>query len=516
MEQFWGYDIVNNLYHPVDAAPLSTFPTIVDLDKKLVFCRQHKKWEPILAFKSNVLKTGCGKLYSGPFRRDNSVFSYGYEISKRKSNYFITVKTQTVSTSYRRLVDFNFELNYEKKRLFQNGQPVFESVNSNAPLCPELTKKILDEMGQEYKTQFGIKPSVASKLQGFNVLLGYMLCPFNVNFFKIAQHWGLNPYDPEFANLSSGDTPDAENEMFSSLGITPTKAIRKLYQKFPQSVICYAAAKDMGFTDPNILQKSGTREVYMMLDYFMISFAGGTIYYSVQEALKRFVNDALAFANQKTVWNSIERTAKFLADGSVPPYEVVDALNTYRLCSRHLDQQEIKDIMHEGFNTYTHDFLVRRQNMLAEEGLVYSSSGEKNIIFEIEPKFLELEYKAGDARRVNPVTKESEPVPDEDRWCFYVARDSFTLKTIGSQMHNCVGWGYTHAVAERRATIVYAKYHEKYKICIEVTPDFHIRQSLGPANKPLEGEALDAYFEWCDENNIQRTKAFGIHAAPAY
>ena len=92
--------------------------------------------------------------------------------------------------------------------------------------------------------------------------------------------------------------------MFSSLGITPTKAIRKLYQKFPQSVICYAAAKDMGFTDPNILQKSGTREVYMMLDYFMISFAGGTIYYSVQEALKRFVNDALAFANQKTLLNA--------------------------------------------------------------------------------------------------------------------------------------------------------------------------------------------------------------------
>lgn len=514
MDRFWGYDIVNNEYHPVNAEPLSTFPTIVDLKKKMVFCRQHKKWESILAFKSNVLKSGCGKLYPGPFTRDDSVFSYGYEVNKRKNNYYITVKTQTVSTEYRRLVDVNFELNYEKKRLYQNGSPVFESMNSNAPLCPELTKQILDEIGQEYKSQFGIKPSVSSKLHGFNLLLGYMLCPFNVNFFKIAQHWGLNPYDPEFASLSSGDTPDAENEMFSSMGITPTKAIRKLYQKYPQSVICYAAAKDMGFTDANILQKSATKEIYTMLDYFMISFAGGTIYYSVQEPLQLFVRDALAFANQKTVWNSIERTAKFLYEGSVPPYEIVDALNTYRLCSRHLEQQEIKDIMHEGFNTYTHDFLVRRQNMLAAEGLVYNSSGQKNVVFEIESKFLDLEYKAGEARRQNPVTKEYEPVPDSDRWCFHVARDSFTLKTIGSNMHNCVGWGYTQAVLNRRATIVYAMYKEKYQICIEVTPDFHVRQSLGPYNKPLEGEALDAYFEWCDENNIQRSKAFRIHAAP--
>ena len=81
-------------------------------------------------------------------------------------------------------------------------------------------------------------------------------------------------------------------------------------------------------------------------------------------------------------------------------------------------------------------------------------------------------------------------------------------------MHNCVGWGYAQSVAKRRATIVYAMYKEKYQICIEVTPDFQIRQSLGPHNRPLEGDALEAYFEWCDEKSIKRTKAFGVHGAP--
>lgn len=81
-------------------------------------------------------------------------------------------------------------------------------------------------------------------------------------------------------------------------------------------------------------------------------------------------------------------------------------------------------------------------------------------------------------------------------------------------MHNCVGWGYTNAVKERRATIVYALYKDKFKICIEVTPKFSVRQSLGPSNTPLEGEALEAYHEWCEKKNIQFVKAFGVHLAP--
>ena len=121
---------------------------------------------------------------------------------------------------------------------------------------------------------------------------------------------------------------------------------------------------------------------------------------------------------------------------------------------------------------------------------------------------------AGALCKENPATHELEKVPDEERWCFYVARDSFTLKKIGSEMHNCVGWGYKNAVFERRSTIVYAKFRKKCKICIEVSPQFTIRQALGPANSQLKGEALDAFSEWCDKKNIVRTNVFGrIHIA---
>lgn len=94
--------------------------------------------------------------------------------------------------------------------------------------------------------------------------------------------------------------------------------------------------------------------------------------------------------------------------------------------------------MHEGFNRYTHDFLLRRQDMLVHEGICPDSDGEMTMMFPIEPEFRALEYKAGRAFRENPVTHELEEVPDEDRYCFYVAPDSATLKEIGSAMHNCV------------------------------------------------------------------------------
>ena len=81
-------------------------------------------------------------------------------------------------------------------------------------------------------------------------------------------------------------------------------------------------------------------------------------------------------------------------------------------------------------------------------------------------------------------------------------------------MSNCVGWGYKEAIQARRATIVYAMHQGKYKICIEVTPQFTIRQAFGPHNSYLHDEAFEAYSEWCMEKRIVRQKAFSVHMAP--
>lgn len=523
MERYWSYNARQNNYIPTVSEPLSAFPTIVNSKQRQVWCRSCHKWEPIVAFSNNVLKAQCGKLYGGPFTPNGSIFSYGFDVSKRDKTYYICVQSQTVTTDYRRLLENKYELDIQNKRLLKDGILTYNRKDITGALCKELTQKLVDEIGDEYKSQYGIKPSVTSGLKGFSLLLGYLLCPFNVNFYVISRHWGLNPYDADFTSISSGDTPNAENEMFASLGIRPSKSIRKLYQKFPQGVISYAAAKDLGFTDVNLLMKSANARWYAFFQYFMITVCEGEISYTVRTPLQRFVRDMLVLTNQKTVWNSLDRTVNYLLNPEIQNFYVIDGIQMYVRKARHLTDREKRQILSEGFNQYTHDFLLRRRNHPVTGTLMdvwYEYTGgedelppEVNEVFKLEQNFLDLEYKAGDDFILNE-NKERVPVPDEDRYCFYVARDSQTLRTIGSEMSNCVGWGYAEAVRERRATIVYAKYKGKYKICIEVTPDFSIRQAFGPYNTELKDEDFEAYSEWCIEKNIVRKKAFQIRAAP--
>ncbi len=477
----------------------------------LVWYRSCHKWENIRAFSQNVLKSECGKLYAGPFTQDKREFSYGFEVSQKDQIFYIRILSQVVATDYRRLLENHFELNLNKKRLYKNGKETFDREEISGALCQEITVQIIDAIGNEYKKQYGIKPSVTSSLKGFSLVLGYMLCPFNVNFFIICRHWGLNPYDADFTALSSGDTPNAENEMFAYLGVRPTKSIRKLYQQFPQGLISYAATQNLGITDVNLLMKSANPKWYAFFQYYMISCNNDEIMYPVQPALKQFVQDMLEISNQKTVWNSLDRTINYLVNQTFENFYITDALQMYRGCSTHLTDREKKEILSEGFNVYTHDFLMRRYNEIGRS--FFSKGTEENVIFDIERPFLDLEYKAGDSFRKD-ANGDMEPVPDEDLYCFFVARDSFTLKTIGSEMNNCVGWGYKEAVRARRATIVYAMYQGKYKICIEVTPKFTIRQAFGPRNTELCDDAFEAYSEWCLEKNILRQNAFSIHAAP--
>ena len=279
----------------------------------------------------------------------------------------------------------------------------------------------------------------------------------------------------------------------------------------------------MGITNPNILRDSASYAFYDFFKYHAISFLGG-VEYRVRYALKKFVEDLLPLCDERTVWNSLRRTFEYSAlNGHAI---TADALFMYPAISELLTEREKKEVMREGFNLYTHNFILRRQQALRDEMRANRREQEaldraerleraKTVKFPIEQPFLDLEYKAGERYRVNPATKDREEVPDTERYCFYVARTEYDLITIGSEMSNCVGWGYSNAVMERRATIVYALYRGKYEICIEVTPDFCIRQAYGPHNHYLTGRAYEAYEEWCKENHIVFKKLFGgFHGAP--
>ena len=72
MQRFWSYDIRRNNYIPTDSEPLSTFPTIVDAKNRKVWCHSCHRWESIIAFSHNVLKSECTRFYTGPFTTDTT------------------------------------------------------------------------------------------------------------------------------------------------------------------------------------------------------------------------------------------------------------------------------------------------------------------------------------------------------------------------------------------------------------------------------------------------------------
>ncbi|MCR5400481.1 MAG: PcfJ domain-containing protein [Treponema sp.] len=525
LSPFWALNIQTGKIEPANQEPLSVFPTIVNSHNYTVWCKRCKCWEKILGFQKNLLKSQCGQIFSGPFISEKSTVTYGYVIGQKGDDYSIKIKNIFTSTQSRKSYENIYELRLSTKRFYRNGQTIIKSEDVNVGLSESLSQVIENIMAEKYKRMFGIKPTVSSKLCGFQRLVGYMLCPFNVNFYQICQHWGLNPYDKNFTSLSSGNSPTAENEMFQCLGLKASKSIRKLYQEKPYSVVCYSVLKDLGITDVNIQQKSATETFYSFIKSFMISFAGGEISYPLRDNLKCFCQDILEINgnNQKALWNCLERTASYrigngLAGELHADQIIADSLNSYPACREQLENSEKLDILHEGFNNYTHDFLVRRihqERLYNNNNPSYSSM--ELITFEIESQFLDLEYKCGENFKKCTGSNGKEEyirVEDKNRYCFYVARDNLELKHIGAAMNNCVGWGYTNSVAKRKCTIVYAKYRGKFRICIEVSPDFHIRQALGPCNQPLDGDALEAYHEWCKNKNIEFTKAFRVRLAP--
>ena len=173
---------------------------------------------------------------------------------------------------------------------------------------------------------------------------------------------------------------------------------------------------------------------------------------------------------------------------------------------------EKKEVLREGFSEYIHDFLLNKVPA-DERGGHSSRRALENRTFPIDAKFLELEYKSGPDR----VKSGSEyvTVSDKDRYVFTVAKTDEELRTVGGAMHNCVGWCYGDACNGGRCVIVYAKYRNAYKMCIEITPDFYVRQALGPANSPIKGESLEIFLEWIKEKRLGLLKAFGtIRTAP--
>ncbi len=491
MEKYWTYDPKTHSYVPTDRLPEVAVPTIVDLKQKTAYCWTHRIWEPIKSADKTSIRIRCGKICPRPFLTENSFFIYGYEFSKVNGIYSFSVYSQVAFSDlslqkyYRDLFTFNPETREVKRnsRFIDNLMDITSLPKELKNIMPDfITQAFIDELGKTYLSKFGIRPPITIPLTGLPLVIAYMCFPFNMKFYKIARFWTRSgrPGDAIFSGFC---TPDAENNMFESMGIKPTKVLRKTYQTDPRLLVCYAIMHKAGFTDVNILQKSMTSEFY----YFLMNW-GHYIDFTEQQSfgiynLCGFTRDMLKIADQVTVWNSLMRTLRISSESDEAEISATDCFEMYfMLGDTNLTEDERKMLLREGMNKFSHDFLVQRYNA------VYPKSVKQieDCTFILDQAILDLQCK----------------IKCDSEWDFLVARDSDTLRKIGGEMQNCV-YSYRNQVKQRECTIVYAVNNKRHKICIELNPGFTIRQALGPYNNTLTGEALKAFVRWCQKKHLE-------------
>ena len=185
-------------------------------------------------------------------------------------------------------------------------------------------------------------------------------------------------YDSSKSDGNTG-SPFNENLMFSSMGVRPTRTLRKIYQKNPKAIICYVAAQYLGFTDVNILQKSMRWEFYNLVNF--IHFPIRNYFLRTIEA---FTRDMLRLSDQQTVWDSIIRLAETLSycpqrhiqPGPEADYDDIvftmshfldhmldlfeGGMKMYLSCSQSLTASEKLMILKEGFNDHVYSFLEKK------------------------------------------------------------------------------------------------------------------------------------------------------------
>lgn len=95
---------------------------------------------------------------------------------------------------------------------------------------------------------------------------------------------------------------------------------------------------------------------------------------------------------------------------------------------------------------------------------------------------------------------------EKDEYSFVLPENGKDLVIVGRELKNCVG-GYVGSVRAKKCTIVYVKYQDEYKICIELKvkdSKYYINQAKLYANSSLGNDlnALAVVREWMDKNDI--------------
>lgn len=118
----------------------------------------------------------------------------------------------------------------------------------------------------------------------------------------------------------------------------------------------------------------------------------------------------------------------------------------------------------------------------------------------------ERQFKKSDFKPFKYTKEQKELAFKKGDYSFVLPKNGKDLVVIGRELKNCVGT-YVDSIRAKKCVIVYVKYKDEYKICIELrssNSNYAIKQAKLYANNPIscDLEALNIVKDWMDEKDI--------------
>lgn len=435
------------------------FSEIKRADRK-VWCKRHHIWEDIIGVKTNSVFTKNSCTIKGPFIENNTIVPYAYTL---KTLDGIGLTTLLV---YEKGYYEGEKRSFEHKFTFSvnnGGYSEEKSVSDKAmPIPQDVLSDIMGHIGEMLKKKVGIQPIPTTKIKNVDAIKAFIEFPFNNNFYFLTCIGGFS------VNTINRLNPESTNEMYDVMGVKPFKTLRKKYEEDPFAPIVFKIMQQIGFTDINIIFALLQNNFKTYLKEHWINFDSTSKQFSFAgyEDFDFFCKEALKCNKEKVVINALKKTFE-------KNVFVEDCLRMFHLNFSMIEREDRKRIFHDGFDNYIHNILSK---------LVHYEKDVEPFVFNDFVAALQWEDEKSGYR-------------------FCLPHDSSTLQKIGSQMNNCVG-SYSHAVRNGTSIIIGVIRKNKWVICIEISPNFELRQALGPHNIQLQGNDLKIVKDWAAKNHI--------------
>ena len=360
-------------------------------------------------------------------------------------------KLEPIYRNYEIRIDLNGLISIPSEKQIQtpdNWRETKPKRNYDIQFLADLPECAINQLHDFLNTYAGYNVSLNTILKGELLLKGIGNYPFEPNFQILDENL---KYSPALSHKEKHSS-EVYNIYCEKLKIHSYPTLRKLFYKDPFVLHVYSKLTEAGFKDINIINDILTDEHKKII----MDFAERPLFF--------FINFLLESKSERAAWNLLRKMNPSSA-------EDVDFLTMFYKTFQYMPDEIKESILRDGASNYNHDLLSKLSWELRTG----------NIEFRYNKKELALKDEISDYQ-------------------FLLPKDSDSLRTIGSHLHNCVA-SYKERILYSECTIVYAMKGNEYRLCIEIRKDV-IYQARADRNASPTGEDALILNQWIEKHKL--------------